>query len=135
MRSRPPTSTACAASPSRSLGTVDSSPIYLHGVTVNGAVHDVIVVATTTYGRTIAIDANSGQLLWTFTPPGYNGWAGTAQITVASPLADPDRLFIYAASPNGLIHKLSLSDGREDTTGAGRHGSPSNPSTRSWARR
>jgi hypothetical protein len=97
-------------------GTVDSSPIYLHGVTVNGAVHDVIVV-TTTYGRTIAIDADSGQLLWTFTPPGYSGWAGTAQITVASPLADPDRLFVYAASPNGLIHKLSLSDGREDPTG------------------
>jgi hypothetical protein len=98
-------------------GTVDSSPIYLHGVTVNGAVHDVIVV-TTTYGRTIAIDADSGQILWTFTPPGYSGWAGTAQLTVASPLADPDRLFVYAASPNGLIHKLSLSDGREDMTGA-----------------
>jgi PQQ-like domain len=98
-------------------GTVDSSPIYLHGVTVDGAVHDVIVV-TTTYGRTIAIDADSGKLLWTFTPPGYSSWAGTAQITVASPLADPDRLFVYAASPNGLIHKLSLSDGREDTTGA-----------------
>jgi hypothetical protein len=98
-------------------GTVDSSPVYLHGVTVDGAVHDVIVV-TTTYGKTIAIDADSGGLLWTFTPTGYSGWAGTAQITVASPLADPDRLFVYAASPNGLIHKLSLSDGREDTTGA-----------------
>ncbi len=41
-------------------GTVDSSPIYLHGVTVDGAVHDAIVV-TTTYGKTLAIDANSGQ--------------------------------------------------------------------------
>ncbi len=98
-------------------GTVDSSPIYLHGVTVDGAVHDVIVV-TTTYGKTLAIDADSGQILWTFTPPGYGKWAGSAQITVASPLADPDRLFVYAASPNGLIHKLSLANGSEDHEGS-----------------
>ncbi len=94
-------------------GTVDSSPIYLHGVSVGGTVHDVIVV-TTTYGKTMAIDANSGQILWTFIPPGYSQWAGSPRITTASPLADPDRLFVYAASPNGLIHKLSLADGSED---------------------
>jgi outer membrane protein assembly factor BamB len=98
-------------------GTVDSSPIYLHGVSVDGAVHDVIVV-TTTYGKTIAIDADSGRILWTFTPPGYGNWAGGAQITVASPVADPDGLFVYAASPNGLIHKLSLADGSEDASGS-----------------
>ena len=94
-------------------GTVDSSPIYLHAVTVDGAVHDVIV-ATTTYGRTLAIDAASGRILWTFTPPGYRGWAGGSQITTASPLADPDRRAVYAASPNGEIHKLSLADGHEE---------------------
>ncbi len=98
-------------------GTVDSSPIYLHGATVDGAAHDVIVV-TTTYGKTIAIDADSARILWTFTPPGYGGWAGSAQITVASPVADPDGLFVYAASPNGLIHKLSLADGGEDSSGS-----------------
>jgi hypothetical protein len=98
-------------------GTVDSSPIYLHGVSVHGAAHDVIVV-TTTYGKTIAIDAGSGQILWTFTPPGYGKWAGSAQITVSSPIADPDRLFVYAASPDGLIHKLSLADGSEDASGS-----------------
>jgi hypothetical protein len=98
-------------------GTVDSSPIYLHAALVHGAVHETIVV-TTTYGRTLAIDAVSGHVLWTFTPPGYAGWAGTAQITTASPLADPDGLFVYAASPDGLIHKLSLADGAEEHTGA-----------------
>jgi hypothetical protein len=98
-------------------GTVDSSPIYLHGVSVAGAVREVIVV-TTTYGKTLALDASSGQILWTFTPVGYAGWAGTAQITTASPLADPDRRFVYATSPNGLVHKLSLADGSEDTSGA-----------------
>jgi hypothetical protein len=98
-------------------GTVDSSPIYLHAATVNSALHETVVV-TTTYGRTLAIDATSGHTLWTFTPPGYAGWAGTAQITTASPLADPDGRFVYAASPNGLIHKLSLATGAEDRAGA-----------------
>jgi PQQ-like domain len=98
-------------------GTVDSSPIYLHGVSVAGARRDVIVI-TTSYGRTIAIDPSSGRLLWTFTPPGYGRWAGSAQITNTSPIADPDRHFVYAASPNGLIHKLLLSSGREDGAGA-----------------
>ncbi len=62
--------------------------------------HNVVVV-TTTYGRTLAIDADSGRILWTFTPPGYARWAGSAQITNTSPLADPDRRFVYAASPDG----------------------------------
>ncbi len=93
-------------------GTVDSSPIYLHGASVAGATHDVIVL-TTTYGRTIALDARSGHILWTFTPAGYGGWRGTYRITTASPVADPDRRWVYAASPNGLIHKLALADGGE----------------------
>ena len=93
-------------------GTVDSSPIYLHAASVAGAEHSV-VVATTTYGRSLAIDANSGRVLWAFTPTGYSHWAGSAQITTTSPLVDPDGLSVYAASPNGEIHKLSLSTGRE----------------------
>ncbi len=93
-------------------GTVDSSPIYLHEASVAGSTHSVVVV-TTTYGKTLAIDAGSGHILWTFTPPGYSQWAGSAQITTTSPAADPDGRFVYAASPNGLIHKLSLADGAE----------------------
>jgi hypothetical protein len=93
-------------------GTVDSSPIYLHGVQAAGARRDVILV-TTTYGRTIALDASSGSILWIFTPRGYGRWAGSPQITTTSPIADPGRAFVYAASPNGLIHKLSLADGSE----------------------
>ena len=98
-------------------GTVDSSPIYVHAATVAGATHNVIVV-TTTYGKTLAIDADSGRILWTFTPPGYGGFAGSAQITNAAPLADPDHRFVYAVSPNGLIHKLALENGTEDRAGA-----------------
>jgi hypothetical protein len=93
-------------------GTVDSSPVYLHVASVAGAVRSVVVVSTT-YGKTLALDANSGRILWTFTPAGYGAWAGSAQITTASPLLDPDGRYVYATSPNGLIHKLSLSDGGE----------------------
>lgn len=97
-------------------GTVDSSPIVLR-VPVAGVKRDV-AFATTTYGRTLAVDLDRGRILWTTTPKGYAGWAGTAQITNASPAADPSRRFVYAASPDGLVHKLSVADGREATDGA-----------------
>ncbi len=91
-------------------GTADSSPIYLHAVQIGGAAHDAFFV-TTTYGRTDAIDARSGKMLWQFTPPGYSSWAGSAQITTATPVADPSRQSIYAASPAGQIYKLSVANG------------------------
>jgi len=91
-------------------GTVDSSPIYLRQVRVGGAAHDVFV-ATTTYGKTLAVDAATGAILWTFTPPGYDSWAGSRQITTAAPVADPDRQSVYAAAPDGQIRKLALADG------------------------
>jgi hypothetical protein len=98
-------------------GTVDSSPVYVHGALVVGAVHDTVVV-TTTYGRTLAINAQDGRILWVFTPRGYSSWAGSTQITTASPLVDPNGGWVYATSPNGEIHKLSLANGSEDQSGA-----------------
>jgi len=92
-------------------GTVDSSPIYLHGITVNGASHDVLFV-TTTYGKTLAIDAHGGAVLWEFTPPDYARFKGTYRITTATPVAGPDRKYIYAAAPDGVIRKLSVADGK-----------------------
>ncbi|MDP9285987.1 MAG: PQQ-binding-like beta-propeller repeat protein [Actinomycetota bacterium] len=92
-------------------GTVDSSPIYLHAVTVRGATHDVLVI-TTTYGRTEALDANSGDVLWRFTPPSYGALATTYRITNATPAASTDRKAVYAAAPDGRIRKLRVSDGK-----------------------
>jgi outer membrane protein assembly factor BamB len=91
-------------------GTVDSSPIFLHSVTIAGATHDAFFV-TTTYGRTLAIDATTGRVLWRYTPSGYSSWAGSYRITNATPVADPSRTAIYTASPDGRIHKLSVLDG------------------------
>jgi outer membrane protein assembly factor BamB len=91
-------------------GTVDSSVIYLKGVAVKGSSHDVFFM-TTTYGKTIAVDANQGAVLWEFTPPNFDSWVGSRQITNSTPVADPDRQNIYAAAPDGAIRKLAVSDG------------------------
>jgi outer membrane protein assembly factor BamB len=93
-------------------GTVDASPIYLRGVKVRGARHDAFFV-TTSYGRTIAIDASSGAILWRFTPSSYSSLAGSYRITNSTPVADPNRKFVYAASPDGRVHKLSVASGAE----------------------
>jgi outer membrane protein assembly factor BamB len=92
-------------------GTVDASAIYLHGIEVKGAQHDVFFV-TTTYGKTIAIDADQGSVLWEYTPPQFAGWEGSRQIGNSTPAADPDRKHIYAAAPDGTIQKLAVADGR-----------------------
>jgi hypothetical protein len=97
-------------------GTVDSSPIYLRSVAVRGRRHDVFVV-TTSYGKTLAVDASAGSSLWTFTPTGYRSWAGSDRITNASPVADPSRRFVYAAAPDGRIHKLAVASGAEVRAG------------------
>jgi Glucose dehydrogenase len=91
-------------------GPVDASAVYLHDARVLGSTHDVFFV-TTTYGKTLAIDADDGTILWRYTPPGYDGWDGTHQITTSTPVADPDREFLYAASPDGRIQKLAVADG------------------------
>jgi len=83
-------------------GTVDSSPISLGGT----------IYVTTTYGRTEAISAASGRVVWRYTPPTYDSYAGSARITNMSPVADPNRTAIYAGAPNGRIVKLAIRTGK-----------------------
>jgi PQQ-like domain len=92
-------------------GTVDASAIYLHGVTAHGQRHNSIFV-TTTYGKTLALDVDSGSVLWEYSPPAYETLAGSRQITNSTPAADTDRQYIYASSPDGYVQKLAISDGR-----------------------
>jgi len=92
-------------------GAVDSSAIYLHGVKVGAAARDVFFV-TTTYGKTEAIDAASGAVLWRYTPPDYASYAGSARITNMTPVADPSRAAIYAGAPDGRITKLAVASGK-----------------------
>src|SRR2546423_2110288 len=71
-------------------GTVDASPIYLHGVRVNGGAHDVFFV-TTTYGKTLAGDADNGAILRRYHTASHGGLAGSRRIHNPTPVADPDR--------------------------------------------
>ena len=79
---------------------------------VQGGIHDTFFV-TTTYGKTIAVDADSGAVLWEYTPSGYASWAGSAQVTNSTPVADPGREFIYATAPDGAVRSLAVADGHE----------------------
>ncbi|MGI8429048.1 MAG: hypothetical protein ACR2OB_07020 [Solirubrobacteraceae bacterium] len=120
-------------------GTVDSSPIELHAIPIGsrsatqigrrgaipigsrsaarGAPRRDVIVLSTTYGRTIALAAGTGAKLWEFVPGDIRAYEGSAQITNASPVADPDRRHVYTASPDGMIHKLVLATGREVRAG------------------
>lgn len=91
-------------------GTVDSAPVELHDVSIGGRTRDVVIV-TTDYGRTIALDARTGAKLWQFQPTVYAHLEGTAQITTATPVIDPDLRYVYVSSPNGYIHKLRITNG------------------------
>jgi hypothetical protein len=97
-------------------GVADSSAVELHGIVVGGRRRDAIFI-TTTYGRTLAIAPNTGQTLWQYTPSDIGSYQGSAQITTATPVIDPNRLYLYAASPDGLIHKLAIATGREVRSG------------------
>src|ERR1700722_5414117 len=102
---------------------IDAGLIYLRGVTVNGASHDVFF-GTTNVGRTVAIDANDGSVLWEYAAPGFDEGAaakgvptGTRglivkQITNSTPVADANRMFIYAAAADGKVTKISIADGK-----------------------
>jgi len=93
-------------------GTIDSSPAVVGGVLADGR-RRTVVIATSTYGRTFAIDADSGRILWTYTPPDFTRYAGSAQITNSSPVVAGDEPYVYAPDPDGKIRKLSLANGSE----------------------
>lgn len=93
-------------------GVADSAAVELHAVRVHGRRRDLIAV-TTTYGNTIAIDPGTGRRLWEYRPRGVNADPGNPQVATATPVVDPNRRFVYAASPDGVIHKLAVATGRQ----------------------
>ena len=72
-----------------------------------------VVVVTTTYGKTLAIDPRTGRRLWEFTPRDIGSYVGSSQVTTATPIIDPDRRYVYAASADGYIHKLAIASGHQ----------------------
>lgn len=91
-------------------GTVDSAPVQLHALRIGGQRRDVVFM-TTSYGISLALDPSTGRVLWTYVPPGTSKLEGGPQITEATPVIDPGRRYVYTASPNGSIYKLSVYTG------------------------
>ena len=91
-------------------GLVDASAVYLHVARIHGERHEAIFI-TTTYGKTLAVDAERGEILWEYTPASYAHLAGTRQFTNSTPVIDADSQSLYAASPDGYIQRLAISDG------------------------
>lgn len=93
-------------------GVVDSSAVELTGVEVEGKVQTIFIM-TTQYGRTLALNANSGKVLWEYWPSADKRLVGSPQFTTSTPIVDPDLQFVYATSPDGYVQKLRVSDGHE----------------------
>jgi len=94
-------------------GKVDAEPLYLSGLTVQGAMHDVVFVATEN-DSVYAFDAESGALLWQVSvlaggetasglpPSGCGQVTPTIGIT-ATPVID------RTAGANGFIYLVAMS--------------------------
>jgi hypothetical protein len=88
----------------------DGSPAYVAGVGTPSGRHDLLVV-TTLAGRTMALDALDGEVLWSTTPPVGPRW------TTSSPAVDPRRSVVYSYGLDGYVHRYLLDIGEELTGG------------------
>jgi len=89
----------------------DGAPAFLSAVETAAGVRDLLFV-TTKEGHLVAVDAASGQILWTRQP------ASGPRYTTSSPAIDPSDAFVYSYGLDGFVHRFRTGDGEEDT-GAG----------------
>ncbi len=97
----------------------DGTPIYQPGVSTAGGVRNLLFV-TTHNGTTIAVDADSGAVVWSQqVGPGsckINNGTSTCY-TTAAPALDPSGQYVYAYGLDGKVHKYAAGTGAETTTG------------------
>jgi hypothetical protein len=104
-----------SASPS---SAADGAPVYLGGVTVNGASRDLIFL-TTKDGWILALDAHTGQQIWgkQYGPNGCviaaGETAGQPCYTTSSPVIDPSHEYVYSYGLDGYVHKYQVATGAE----------------------
>ena len=89
--------------------TIEGAPVVLTNVSTSSGVHDVAYM-TTRSGYIVAMDAYTGQTLWSAEPANMN-------ITMSSPAIDPALTYVYSAGLDGYIHKYAVGTGAEVTTG------------------
>ena len=85
----------------------DGAPVYLDDVaTASGTLN--LLLLTTVDGRIVALDADSGNQVWTQQPA-----TGPAAKTSSSPAIDPNRQYVYSFALDGKVHKFNVADGSE----------------------
>ena len=118
-------------------GKIDAEPLYLSGLTVNGATHNVLFVASE-HGTLYAVDADSGASLWqaSLIPSGEttsDAPSGCGQISpevgiTSTPVIDRSSgshgvIYAVAMSKNGSTYHQRL-HALDVTTGAEQFGGP-----------
>ena len=89
--------------------TADGSPVYVSSVRTEDGVRRDLLIVTTVKGRTVAIDAVTGAIVWQTTPPQGPRW------TTSSPAVAPSRDVVYSYGLDGYVHRYRLIDGLEIT--------------------
>src|SRR5450631_248466 len=97
----------------------DGAPVFLEAVSTPSGVKNLLFV-TTTDGRIIALDAQTGATAWS-----HQYGPGTCKInntggdcyTTSSPAIDPNRLYVYSYGLDGNVHKYQMGDGTEIMSG------------------
>ena len=95
--------------------TADGAPVFLEAVSTLMGTKNLLFV-TTTDGRIIALDAQTGAQVWM-----QQYGAGTCRInqtggpcyTTSSPAIDPNRQYVYSYGLDGYVHKYRVGDGTE----------------------
>ena len=88
----------------------DGAPTVLVDASTLRGVKDQLFV-TTKAGRLVALDARSGEILWTRQP------ATGPNYTTSSTAIDPNRQYVYSYGLEGAVHKYSVFDGAAATGG------------------
>jgi outer membrane protein assembly factor BamB len=93
----------------------DGAPVVASGIPTPTGRRD-LVVALTTAGELVALDAHSGAAVWSATFGSSSCFinnGSTPCYTTSSPALDPNGKFVYAYGLDGKAHKVSLGTGQE----------------------
>ncbi len=89
----------------------DGTPAVVTGVNTVAGMHDVLFFQTE-HSHVLALDAHTGTQIWRVNLP-----TGCFKYTNSAVAVDPGLQYVYATGIDCKIHKLSVYDGSEVTTG------------------
>jgi len=101
---------------------VDGAPVYASNVTTANGVRNLLFLFgsdsvsdfSSTNGTLIAIDAASGDVVWSKATSGSP--SNSTQHASASPIVDAAKQFVYSFGVDGFVHKYQIGDGNEVLT-------------------